>query len=131
MTPKLQNNWLRNLIPDEFTDLDYLFEEVLFEGLIFFWEEDNGDEELGNYTLYTEEEGFQARKECFDAMLAAYEWAKPRKTMQPLPPPYEVLPNKERYMQLAEVYYQANQKWEAERDLHVLNIVKYRKYLWS
>lgn len=130
MTKKLQNNWLRNLIPDEFTDLDYLFEEVLFEGLIFFWEEDNGEEELSNYTLYTEEEDFQSRKECFDAMLAAYEWAKPRKKMEPQAPTPTNLGSEE-YRKRAVQYLEAERAWKEETTKHMLNIVKYRGQLWS
>jgi hypothetical protein len=130
MTTKLQNNWLRNLIPDEFTDLDYLFEEVLFEGLIFFWEEDNGEEMLSNYTLYTEEEGFQARKECFDAMLAAYEWAKPRKKMEPKAPSVHDI-GSDAYLKRAEKYWEKEIAWKEEKTKHLLNIVKYRGQLWS
>ncbi|QDJ96292.1 hypothetical protein Xoosp13_105 [Xanthomonas phage Xoo-sp13] len=136
VTP-LQNEWLRKLVPDEFSDVDYLFETVLFEGLIFFWEKDRGLETLEfNADPQSWEDSncdgwSQERVDCFEAMKAAYEWAKARDSTEPQPPPYELVRDKEQYMKLADVYQQDLQKWDAEKDLHVLNIVKYRKYLWS
>ena len=41
-----QNKWARKDIPRQFTDVDNIFETTLFNGLIFFWEEDHGEETL-------------------------------------------------------------------------------------
>lgn len=137
-----QNQWLRDLIPEHFADLDTIFEDVLFNGLIFFWEQDGGGESLEyNSKPWNEEDGGpmlwdERRKECYDAMKAAYEWGKTREESEPKAPdlPEDYLTkglNNPEYSAACKEYWKAQERWEAERDMHMLNIIKYKGHLWT
>lgn len=120
-----QNQWARKSIPRHFADVDGVFEEVLFNGLISYWEDDNGEETLRYQFEYedvhyeespfTNEEIREKSREIYAHMLAAYEWAKIRK---------------QEYESLG---YDYNQESEliAIDTRHLLNIITHRKYLWS
>lgn len=134
----VHNKWMRDLIPDHFTDLDYLFEETLFEGLIFFWEKDGGEASLELNSHPWDEEGFYwspERKVCYDLMKAAYEWGKTRHESEPEYP--DVGDNwlktirTDAYDEAVKIANEKMAKWEEEKDTHVTNILKYRKYLWT
>lgn len=135
----VQNKWMRDLIPDHFTDLDYLFEETLFEGLIFFWEQDGGKESLELNSQPWEDNGFfhwsPERKECYDLMKAAYEWGKTRHESEPEYPSlgddWKTTFRTEAYGDAVKIANEKLVKWEEEKDTHVTNILKYRKYLWT
>lgn len=123
MTAVKQNEWLRKLVPDEFTDVDVIFENVLFEGLIFFWEKDGGQESLHHNSIPWEDEFLkwtEDRRECYVAMKAAYEWAKTYKDAEPVVSLSEL-----------EDYRVRMQTWEDTTSEHLLNIIKYRNYLWT
>lgn len=137
-----QNQWLRDLIPEYFVDLDTIFEDVLFNGLIFFWEQDGGGESLEHNSKPwdTEECGpfkwDNSRKECYDAMKAAYEWGKTREESRPKAPeiPAERWENvfaSDEYGKACIAYENELKRWEAERDTHMLNIIKYKGHLWT
>ena len=139
MTEVVQNKWMRDLIPAEFCDVDYLIEETMFEALIFFWEQDNGKESLEHNSLPWDESGpfgwNPERKVCYDAMLDAYTWAITRSVSEPKPPSVgrdwvRGIKTQE-YSDAAAVYRVEQEKWDAEKDKHLFNILKYRKYLWS
>lgn len=119
-----QNKWARKGIPRQFTDVDCIFENTLFNGLIFFWEEDHGEETL-RYQFEAERDDFcdadkwneriAVCKEVYVAMNNAYAWAKIRERE----------------------YDKLGVDWEKEEELvetdtlHLTNIIKYRKYLWT
>ena len=137
-----QNQWLRDLIPEHFADLDTIFEDVLFNGLIFFWEQDGGGESLEyNSKPWDEEDGGpfkwdNSRKECYDAMKAAYEWGKTRAESEPKAPEmpegrWDTGFNSPQYTTACKAYWAKQKRWEAERDKHMLNIIKYKGHLWT
>lgn len=108
-----RNKWARDAIPNHFSDVDAIFEDVLFNGLIFFWEKDRGEEALRlQYEYPWNEMGPKAveyqdhNRGVYNAMLEAYNWAKTRKHA------------------LETLDYDEDTK-------HLQNIIKYRKYLWS
>lgn len=109
------NQQLRDLIPDHFSDIDYLFEEVLFSGLIFFWEKDGGEASLEyNSRPWPECPDLQTfeHKEVYDYMKEAYSFAKKRA---------QLLEEESLTIEDEEYNY--------ELDRHLENILKYRKYL--
>jgi hypothetical protein len=139
-----QQKWLRKKLPRHFCDLDRTFELTLFHGLIFFWEKDNGKrifqlqidvnvipEELEHRREFMTDEAIESAKkenqEIYNIINAAYEWAKIRDEKYeslydrnfPIPAPYTA-------------WYQYEDEYLIPTDtLHLQNIIKYRKYLWS
>lgn len=114
-----RNKWARKIIPRHFTDVDYLYEEILFAGLIFFWEKDNG-EEVTRYQWdrerdeYDTDEGIAKRKEVYDALKEAYEWAKIRRSLIDNVTDFRV-----------------EQEYIDKDTKYLLSIVSLRKYMWS
>lgn len=116
-----KNRWVNEVVPRHFADVDYIFEDVLFAGLVHFWEKDRGEETL-RYQWECDPDEFmmssdhQAHcREVYDIAKAAYDWAKVRK----------------------QKHDDVRLDWKEEQDLiaedtkHLQNIIKYRKYLWS
>lgn len=129
-----QQKWLTAKIPLTFCDKDWLFETTLFEGLIHFWEEDNGEEstrfqyEICDPTsgMYDQDYGSEAQKKeryelyrrIYFCMDRAYRWAKVRD-------------------QVWEDLYSSPWSKDAEENLNMqdtlflTDIIHYRKYLWT
>lgn len=125
-----QNRWAARSIPRTWEDFPELIERIGFNGLIFSWEEDNVGTSLEDNSTYNwenelgEVEGKKEnrkRKQIYKALKNAYEWAKTRdekaKTI------YNDLPGEARLREL-ELY-------EKEDEKHFMNIMKYRKHIWS
>ena len=114
-----KNEWALKSIPRTFSDVDYIFEEVLFNGLIFFWEEDGGESSLRyqwdrELDEYDSPERIEQCKEIYEQILAAYNWAKIRKSE------YDKL-----------MSYTKEQDLKSKDDEHLSVIVKYRSHLWT
>lgn len=114
-----KNRWATKSIPRTFSDVDYIFEEVLFNGLIFFWEKDNGESSMRyqwdrELDEYDSSEHITERKEIYEKILAAYNWAKIRKSE------YDSLMD-----------YNKEQKLNLKDDEHLSVIIKYRSHLWT
>lgn len=82
-----RQKWLTDKIPRTWRDADYIIETCVFESLIFFWEEDNGEETVrfqwecpygAEYGMSAEDSVARKneRKVVYDRLLAAYNWAK-------------------------------------------------------
>lgn len=116
---KPSNQWARDCIPREFIDVDFIMEDIAFKGLIFFWENDDGEETLRYQWEMAQQsalrypvEKVDEYKDVYFLMKEAYEWALYREIM------------KDSINQLGESYREQNEK-------HLNNIIKYRSHLWS
>ena len=118
-----QNQWILDIIPDDWADKDYFIELVLCHALIHFWESEKG-EELLRYQFEREPDDWEiatdaAREQytlsknkqvmVYDKLKAAYEWAKLFVTNQ--------------WNSTTAEEYDANTE-------HLNTIVKYRGWLW-
>lgn len=105
-----KNSWATDCIPSHFSDVDNIMEEIAFEGLVHYWENDDGEEMLRAQTEIDEEYVGEARleqsKEVYNAMQAAYMYAKKRDDFLD----YEGI---------------------EMRDFYANQIFKYRHFLWS
>lgn len=112
------NRWATKVVPRTFSDVDYIFAEVLFAGLVFFWEEDNGEESFRFQweceDEYTSEERRAEYKRVYELVKAAYDWAKIRRTED------EKVKT-----------WQEQESVHALDDKHLETIVKYRRWLWT
>lgn len=117
--------WLTKKIPRTWRDKPELMEELLFECLGNFWIDEEGGEMLkhqfeGDYELNTPERKRHYRK-VYKALKEAWDWAKIRE--QQWEKCWETLDWK--------------QSSEREEELsaldtkHLLNIIKYRKSMWT
>lgn len=120
-----QQQWARKVIPRTWSDVDDIFTNVLFAGLIFFWEKDGGGESLecqctawDDVPIITPEERASSNadnKRIYDILLAAYNWAKIR----------EAEFDKEPYD------YHHEERLHDLDTQHLKNIIEYRRYLWT
>lgn len=118
--------WLTKKIPRTFRDIDDLMETCVFACLVAYWEDDRGEEtiryqfqcEYDNYTQDVDKR-IAEYKDVYDKMKAAYEWAKIREQE------YEKLFIVDGYG------FEYEQQLIETDSLHLSNIIKYRKYLWS
>lgn len=85
------NQWILDIIPNTLHDKDYFIEQVLFNALIDFWENEEGEESL-RYQFEREPDDWMTpqaieayeltrihNKKVYDELKEAYEWAKSRK----------------------------------------------------
>lgn len=122
---KPRNRWVMAQVPRTWSDVDYIFERVLFAGLIFFWEQDWGEDTLrhqweslerkhADTLLDWEKDRIATYKKVYSDLKAAYEWAKIRDSK-----------------------FNEFNTWEEEDkyhkidDLHLTNIIKNRKFMWT
>jgi len=129
---KLENNWLRELIPDRFSDLDYLYASVLYKGLVFFWTKDDGEKTLryqwehveqmraeqdADYLSETKswDDRYDHFKIIYDELAEAYTWATG----------FDDRMNRS---------YDSIKERQRERELddkHLANIIKHRCSMWT
>lgn len=74
-----RQKWLIKKIPRTWSDADHLIELCVFESLIYWWTQDNGEESC-RYQFETQdhhvEDSFRKNaKDVYDRLLAAYQWA--------------------------------------------------------
>src|SRR5690606_34128009 len=110
--------WAEECIPKHWLDKDYLFTAILFNGIIHFWEDEDGksrfnieppsilDEESKH--IYKEKD-----REVYEALVNAYEWAKVRQT----------------HHDSAETFQEEEALYDKDTK-HLCSIIKYRGYMW-
>lgn len=110
-----KNKWAEKCIPKHFSDVDYIFEKILFSGLISFWEEDDGEETL-RFQFECKDEQFPERMEqarfIYYSLKEAYEYAKMRIESDD----FSVLHEDEMIIKDTEM---------------LTRIIKYRKFMWT
>ncbi len=117
-----RNKWATKVIPRTFSDKDYIYEEIMFAGLIDFWDHDDGEKTLRYQWEHAsvdgeapDEERYDSYKEVYEGLKAAYDWAKVRQAK----------------------YDNLGTSWKEEQvlietdTLHLSNLVKWRKYMWT
>ena len=76
---KPRQRWLTKQIPRTWLDADSVIELCVFESLIYWWTQDGGEEmsrfQFENDDEFCTEERKNERKEVYDRLLAAYNWA--------------------------------------------------------
>ena len=115
-----KQQWLIDLIPAEFTDIDQLMEIVVYNALIHFLENDDGLESLEAQTVseYHSEEKRRHYRQVYSDMLSAYNWAKSREDLIAV-----ILESPDREINMAE-FNQTDTK-------HLMNVIKHRSHLWT
>lgn len=116
-----RSKWLTKHIPRVWADKDYIIETAVFQSLIHFWEPEGEDGESvlryqfegDHITEYDSEHLLQLRL-MHHELKEAYEWAKIRDKK------FEDFTSFENEAKLIEI-----------DTGHLLNIIKYRKYLWT
>lgn len=113
-----RNKWVNKVVPRTFSDKDFIYEEVIFAGLVDFWENDNGESCLryqweGDHD--SDEERRAVYKRVYDELLEAYVWAIARKGQ----------------------WEGAHTDWKREQEVieedtkHLSVIVRNRKWMWT
>lgn len=125
-----RQKWLTKIIPRTFSDIDYLMEETVFKCLINFWEHDDGEGVLRYQweCVDLKDEGFEhmieqynERKQVYLCMKEAYDHAKKREN---LTKHLYTINNPKTYIKFKDHLKESDTR-------HLLNIIRYRKYLWS
>lgn len=86
MSNKHPNQWFLDICPDQWHDKDFFIENTLFAALIHYWESEDGEKELrSQFEIDYDEDTFASkedwenrintRKQAYDALKAAYEFA--------------------------------------------------------
>lgn len=124
---KFKHYYLTKIVEnEEWHDKDWVIEQAVFNSLIEFWEEngENGEEHLRfqfeNSDSNVPDDHRKRFREAYDALKKAYEWAKIRDTEQ------------------HKSFEESNIKHSIEMEItcekmdteHLLNIIKYRSYMW-
>lgn len=112
------NQWFLDICPAHFSDKDYFFENVLFRGLIHFWEDDDGEENTRSQisidrfeygmTVVDHLRHVEFYQDMYSALSEAYNFAKEWVNTQ--------------FVDEAD-YEQATK--------HLQNIIKYRGKMWT
>ena len=121
-----KNKWARKDIPKTFSDVDYIYEKVLFNGLIFWWEDDGGESEIRHQFEYDySDDGFispeaienrkQYYKTMYNELHEAYIWAILRDWA------YEE----------ANFDYKLTERYNEVDTTHLIAIIKYRPAMWT
>lgn len=115
-----KNKWARAAIPRTFRDVDGIYEDVLFNGLVFFWEEDDGEQSMRRQwdrklDEYDSQERIEESRLVYETLKKAYDWAKVRQ---------------EKY-ESAYCDFEKEEEYAEIDTVHLSNIIKYRQYMWT
>jgi hypothetical protein len=122
---KFKHYYLTKIVEDqEWHDKDYIIEEAVFNSLIEFWEEEDGEEYIRqffeNTDPYISDEYRDYYREVHKVLTLAYDWAKIRHSEK----------EKYNYYSFSDEMLSLNNKIKEADTEHLLNIIKYRKHLW-
>jgi len=124
-----RNKWLTDRIPNSWRDKDWLIEETLSAAIIHFVDEEKGFEE----TVWDDT---PEKLDTYHKLNSAYHWFKwQRKSLEEKEGrdfEASLLEKHSSFQEFrADLYYDFAAKKEILDNLHLKNIIKYRKHLWT
>lgn len=128
-----RQKWLTVAIGRQFVDKDFIIETTLFQSIIHFWEEDDGEKSMryqfeaiegpcgGKALKEEDQQAYLAARKHYAALDRCYRWAKVRDAMWA-----DFYNNYSERKDLA-----AGERLESEDEHYLTEIVRLRKYMWT